>query len=273
MIVGAEMQEYLDEIRQVVCSRCVERPSGGPPCGPLGKPCGVELHLPELVAAVRQLHSDLIAPYLETNREEICRKCPFLHSDFCPCPMDTLAVLVVEAIEDVDQRRQEREQAHKVAGSLPGHDGPDMVVITRAYEEAAGTWTGCDWPTQFGLSRLNLDGWTAAEAEAQAVEVGRDERLDWEAAALWLEEVERRAREAEAEAERAITAASAGAWREAADHALRAWSLEFATGRTFRRQPVTWQGLYEILDETAEAHGEPEPVKPHRFGIKLVATE
>ena len=53
MIAETDLHEYLDEIRQEVCSRCVERPLGGPPCGPLGKPCGVELHLAGLVEAVQ----------------------------------------------------------------------------------------------------------------------------------------------------------------------------------------------------------------------------
>ena len=42
MITETELDEYQDEIRNVVCSRCVERPPGGPPCAPLGKECGIE---------------------------------------------------------------------------------------------------------------------------------------------------------------------------------------------------------------------------------------
>lgn len=104
-----ELPEYMKEIRDYVCSRCVERPAGGPPCAPLGKVCGVELHLPQLIESVRKVHSHRIDPYLDHNRDEVCSRCPFLHADCCPCPMDTLAVLVVEAIEEVDQRRRERE--------------------------------------------------------------------------------------------------------------------------------------------------------------------
>lgn len=254
MIAEAELQEYLDEIRQQVCSRCVEAPIGGPPCAPLGKRCGVELHLPELVKAVRQVRSGLIEPYLDCNRRQICSCCPFLHSDSCPCPMDTLAVLVVEALEDVDQRHAPREHARQLAESLPGHDRPDLKAILQVYEEAAGTWTGCDWPTVFGPADLNLEGWTAAEAEAQAVEVGREARGDWEAAAAWLAMVERRAEKAEAAAEQAIKAASAGSWSDAAAHAHRACALEFSTGRPFRRQPATWQHLDAVLAAAAQAH-------------------
>jgi hypothetical protein len=271
MIAEAELQEYLDEIRQEVCHRCVERPFGGPPCGPLGKPCGVELHLPQLIEAVHQVHSPLIAPYQEANRGKICTTCPFhLHSDFCPCPMDSLAVLVVQAIEAVDQRREARTQAQRLVAGLPGHDRPDMAEVTRLYEEAAGTWGSCDWPTSFGSAGLNLEGWTADEAEARAVEAGPHDRQVWEEAARWLEEVERRAHEAEAEAVLALESAGAGRWQEAAKHAARAWSLEFATGRPFRRQPATWQGFAQVLAAAAQAHPEPGATAASRYGIALL---
>jgi len=112
MITQAELAEYRDEIRQNVCSRCVERPEEGPPCEPLGKMCGVELHLPEIIESIHGVHSNRIQSYLNHNREEICEKCAFLHSSFCPCPMDYLAVLLVQAVETVDERRSQRaEQA------------------------------------------------------------------------------------------------------------------------------------------------------------------
>jgi hypothetical protein len=110
MFSEIELQEYLKEIREEVCSRCVERPAGGPPCAPLGKPCGVELHLPQLIEAVQAGQSDAIDPYLDRNRQQVCPKCAFSgNCDFCPCPMDRLAVLVVQAIEAVDERRLQRE--------------------------------------------------------------------------------------------------------------------------------------------------------------------
>jgi hypothetical protein len=104
MSTAIELTEYLDEIRQQVCSRCVERPPGGPPCAPLGKFCGVEMHLAQLVDSIRQVRSPLIDPYLAHNREQICEACPFLRTGICPCPMDYLSVLIVQAVETVDQR-------------------------------------------------------------------------------------------------------------------------------------------------------------------------
>src|SRR5262249_13675917 len=116
---AADYQEYLDEIREQVCSRCVERPPGGPPCAPLGKVCGVEMHLPQLVESIRSVHSGLVEPYVRHNREGICAHCDYLESSICPCPMDYLAALVVEAVETVDRRRAGRAALHHFLASLP----------------------------------------------------------------------------------------------------------------------------------------------------------
>jgi hypothetical protein len=109
MIAEAELAEYLAEIREQVCSRCVERPPGGPPCAPLGKECGIEMHLPELIDAIHLVKSGLIETYLSKNRQQVCDHCTRQHSDTCPCPMDYLAVLLVEAVEAVDRRRAEKQ--------------------------------------------------------------------------------------------------------------------------------------------------------------------
>ena len=110
MVASAELSEYLEEIRSQVCTHCVERPPGGPPCAPLGKECGIELHLPELIDVVHNVDSASIVPYLQTNRLEICEHCPRHHREGCPCPMDYLAVLVVQAVETVDKRREDAKE-------------------------------------------------------------------------------------------------------------------------------------------------------------------
>lgn len=104
MVSEAKLNEYLAEIREQVCSHCVERPPGGPPCAPLGKVCGIELHLPKIIDAIHEVRSDWIAPYLEYNRHNICEHCAHNHTSICPCPMDYLATLLVEAVETVDER-------------------------------------------------------------------------------------------------------------------------------------------------------------------------
>ena len=107
MATEAELAEYMDEIGEQVCSRCVERPPGGPPCAPLGKECGIEMHLPQLIDAIHQVSSDSIAPYLQNNRNCICETCALHNGSSCPCPMDYLAILLVQAVETVDKRREE----------------------------------------------------------------------------------------------------------------------------------------------------------------------
>src|SRR5262245_20938720 len=101
MLTEQDLAEYLSEIREQVCKRCPERPPGGPPCAPLGKDCGVEMHLPQLIDSIHAVQSQRVNPYLAHNRMEICTRCAFLHSSICPCPMDYLAVLIVEAVEAV----------------------------------------------------------------------------------------------------------------------------------------------------------------------------
>jgi hypothetical protein len=105
MVSTVDPTEYLEEIRRQVCARCVERPPGGPPCAPRGKQCGVEMHLPGLIDAIHGVSSASIWPYLDANRRLLCEHCPRQHSHDCPCPMDYLAVLLVQAVETVDARR------------------------------------------------------------------------------------------------------------------------------------------------------------------------
>jgi hypothetical protein len=253
MTPEANVQEYMDEIRKEVCSRCVERPPGGPPCTPLGKVCGVELHLPQLVEAVREVHSDWMGPYLDSTRQNVCQGCPHLHRDCCPCPMDTLSLLVVEAVETVDERRGRRRRGSALIENLPPAKEAATEQVFRAYKDAVGTWTGCDWPT--GFAGLDLNGVSAAEAESLAVEsigtVGADA---WEAAARWLRDIERRAGQAEREAALAVAAANAGAWHVALGHARKAWWFEFQTGRPLRRFPTTWEPLFRAVKLAAAGH-------------------
>jgi hypothetical protein len=259
MLEQEELAEYLAEIRERVCSRCVERPPGGPPCAPLGKQCGVEMHLPQLIDSIREVDSGSIAPYLEHNRQQVCGPCPFLDSAICPCPMDYLALLIVPAVEAVEQRRQARERGRRVVAALPEGDQAGVAEIARAYEEGTGTWTGCDWPTRFGETRLDLNGRTAAEAQVRQTTAGV-EAEDWRAAARWLWLVERHAARAEEHALYALQAAGSGDLRKALDHANRAWALEFATGRPLRRGgPGAWGWLRRAVAAALAARAEEVP--------------
>jgi hypothetical protein len=105
MLTAAELAEYSDELRSQVCSRCIERQPGNPPCAVHGRPCGIELHLPELIEICRRTDSSQMATYIDQMHELICPDCDFKDSATCPCPLDYLLQLAVQAVETVEQRR------------------------------------------------------------------------------------------------------------------------------------------------------------------------
>ena len=101
------LEKYRTAIREQVCIHCPERPPLGPPCAPQGKRCGIELHLEQLVEVVQQMKSARIDPYIEEFHEEICTHCPNAVTSQCPCPLEYLITLAVNAIEDVDRGEEE----------------------------------------------------------------------------------------------------------------------------------------------------------------------
>jgi len=108
MSTNAELDEYMAEIREQVCSRCIERPPGAPPCAPHGKSCGIELHLAEIVEVCHKSQGGLLEPYQTRFHEEVCSHCANRSTPQCPCPLDYLLPLAIEAIEAVDERRRSR---------------------------------------------------------------------------------------------------------------------------------------------------------------------
>jgi hypothetical protein len=100
-----ELDDYLAEVRSQVCTHCIDRPPGGPPCAPLGKRCGIELNLDRLVDAVHRIHSRAMDPYIEEFHGDVCTHCSQRLGEQCPCPLEYLLTLAVQAIESVDQRR------------------------------------------------------------------------------------------------------------------------------------------------------------------------
>lgn len=104
MATAAELAEYMAAIREQVCSRCIDRPPGAPPCAPLGKACGIELHLAEIVEVCHRSQSGLVEPYERRFHEEVCLHCANRTTPQCPCPLDYLLPLAIDAIESVDER-------------------------------------------------------------------------------------------------------------------------------------------------------------------------
>ena len=104
-----DLDEYQVALRADVCSRCVERRTGAPPCAPIGKGCGIERHLSALVEICRTTDSALIDPYIEKLHDTICSDCEYKDKPACPCPLDYLLQLAVETVEKVERRRARRE--------------------------------------------------------------------------------------------------------------------------------------------------------------------
>lgn len=108
MYTREQLDDYLVEIRAEVCGHCIERPPGGPPCAPLGKRCGVELHLPEIVQVAHSARNQAMDPYIQRFHENVCAHCANRTSKQCPGPLDYLLLLTVQAIDAVDARRQQQ---------------------------------------------------------------------------------------------------------------------------------------------------------------------
>lgn len=109
MALQNELREYQEALRAEVCSRCIERQPNAPPCAPLGKGCGIEQHLEELIELCRTTDSALIDPYIDKLHEAICPTCKDKDSPSCPCPLDYLLQLAIEAVEKVQQRQAEQQ--------------------------------------------------------------------------------------------------------------------------------------------------------------------
>jgi hypothetical protein len=93
-------------MRDQVCSHCISRQPGAPPCQAQGVNCGVEQHLQQVIDICRSVDSPLIDPYMDKLRDEVCADCAYRNEDTCPCPLKYLLPLAVSAVETVEARRR-----------------------------------------------------------------------------------------------------------------------------------------------------------------------
>jgi len=101
----AELDECMAEIRDHVCIRCIEKLPGAPPCAPQGKRCGIELHLADVIEVCHAARGKMMDPYITRFHEDVCSHCANRTTMQCPCPLDYLLLLAVEAVEAVDERK------------------------------------------------------------------------------------------------------------------------------------------------------------------------
>jgi hypothetical protein len=115
--------------------------------------------------------------------------------------------------------------------------------ISLAFTQAAGAWTGCDWPTEFGSAHLNLNRLSSAQAILMArATAGKEEDAWWEAS-RWLTRVEQEALEAEREARQAVQASQASQWVMALTHARNACDIEARYHTN-----LIWQALRDAIE-------------------------
>lgn len=130
---------------------------------------------------------------------------------------------------------------------------PDALARAAAdvYRQARGAWTGCDWPTAFGETGLDLSGITSHQALLMSRATAGPEAADWREAVRWLRLIEADAEAAEAAAGSAVEHTARGDLAPAVRAARAACDLEA------RYHPVSvWADLRNLL----EAAAPPAPV-------------
>ncbi len=129
--------------------------------------------------------------------------------------------------------------------------------VEAAFESACGRWRHCDWPVEFGPSRLKLTGINAKAAKLLANATAGEESRQWAAAAAWLSAVEKAALDALLAGKKARNAASSNDWDAAIGFAQEACLIEKAY------RPVTvWGELLMVIRAKSLRVDAPSAVAP-----------
>jgi hypothetical protein len=133
-----------------------------------------------------------------------------------------------------------------------------MEAVEQAYTQGQGAWTGCDWPTSFGHTGLDLNGISSHQALLMARATAGIESTDWLEAMHWLRLVEADADGADEAARLAVDHAARGNLELAMSEAQAACDLEC------RYHPLSvWMRLRDTL-AAAAPRSFFEPVTPVR---------
>jgi hypothetical protein len=125
-------------------------------------------------------------------------------------------------------------------------------AVERAYERARGTWTGCDWPTSFGQTGLDLNGMTSHQALLMSRATAGEEAGDWREAVQWLRLIETDAEAAEEAARWGVELSARGDLGGAQREAQTACDLE----ARYHPLPV-WSDLREVLQSASPPSSAP----------------
>jgi hypothetical protein len=122
--------------------------------------------------------------------------------------------------------------------------------ISDVYLAAVDRWRGCDWATNFGPQRLNLQGMNSKQTRLLAEATSGEESNAWGEATRWLEQVERDANAAQSAANTAIELLETDDLPVALSKVKEACQLE-----SKYRQPVVWTPLCKLISKAKDGQG------------------
>ena len=93
----------LAEIRRIVCQRCCRRWPDAPPCGSMGKGCGMDEYLPKLWEICRTHAEWTVNQCLDHFEQTVCPDCHLAGTKYCSCPLNYLLPLAIQVIRTMDQ--------------------------------------------------------------------------------------------------------------------------------------------------------------------------
>ena len=111
---------YEKAVKEYVCSRCIDMTEDGF-CSKDPKDCAILRYMPELVGIALELHEKKVEPYVKLVRERICANCgsggvdgeSCLKRKAVECDLDRYLPMVLDAIEDVEEKIEALESSEK----------------------------------------------------------------------------------------------------------------------------------------------------------------
>jgi hypothetical protein len=108
------MDEYYDALKEKLAVACMDRAPDGTCVPPKGRQCALDMNLEQIVTAVKAIRSSDMDDYAREIRNVVCEQCVNQNEhgkcevrDALDCCVNNLMSLVVDAIEEVDERHAE----------------------------------------------------------------------------------------------------------------------------------------------------------------------
>lgn len=101
------MDRYLNAIKEVVCTHCIDSDSEGNCRIGGGKECTLSSKFDRIIETIQQTKSDRIDDYVGALRRNVCRECEYGsvaqcgERDAVECPLDRYFPLIVNTVEAI----------------------------------------------------------------------------------------------------------------------------------------------------------------------------